>query len=357
MAERFAAHGAADIEEQYARLPGALLPWYAANARALPWRENTDPYRVWLSEIMLQQTRVEAATAYYRRFLGALPTVEALAAAPEEQLLKLWEGLGYYTRARNLHRAAKIIADERGGRFPDTFEGIRALPGIGDYTAGAIASISFELAEPAVDGNVLRILARILEDPSPADEKRKKEAARQLRAVYPPRGRRGAFTQALMELGATVCAPGAPRCGNCPAAPFCFALRGGTQALLPVRAAKKARRVEERTVLLLLCGGRLALTKRPDEGMLRGMWQPPDMPGALDAGAALAAAAGLGAAPLRCEALEPHRHVFTHVEWDMRCYVVECGACAPGFTWETPAAVRAGYALPTAFRVFVDRLD
>ncbi|MEA4912933.1 MAG: A/G-specific adenine glycosylase [Oscillospiraceae bacterium] len=350
----FSAHDETAVGAQYEKLPGALLPWYGANARALPWRENTEPYRVWLSEIMLQQTRVEAATAYYLRFLAALPTIRALAQAPEQQLLKLWEGLGYYTRARNLQKAARIITEQYGGDFPIGFEDIRALPGVGEYTAGAVASICFEQPTPAVDGNVLRILARITEDTTPVDgDAVKRRAAARLKAVYPERGRRGAFTQALMELGATVCTPQSPRCAVCPAADFCFAAKSGTQTLLPVRPKKKPRRAEDRTVLLLRCGDCLALTRRPDSGLLRGLWQLPDAVGVLDADAALQAAAAWGVRPLSIAALPPRRHLFTHVEWDMRGYLVSCGARDDRFVWETPADIRARYALPTAYRVFL----
>ncbi len=357
MEQTIRTHDERETAEQYGRLAPALLPWYAANARVLPWRADTQPYRVLVSEIMLQQTRVEAATAYYLRFMEALPTVEALARASEQTLFKLWEGLGYYTRARNLHKAAKLIAGEYGGVFPDTAEGLRALPGVGDYTAGAVASICFERAAAAVDGNVLRILARITEDASPIDgEKRKKEAARRLVGVYPATGR-GAFTQALMELGATVCTPTSPKCGACPAVGFCFAQKNGTVSLLPVRRPKKARKAQERTVFALVCGGKLALTKRPGTGLLAGMWQLPDAEGALDAEQALAAARAMGCAPKKAAELMRHTHVFTHVEWHMLCYRIECGACAPGLVWETPENIRARYALPTAYRVFFDKLE
>lgn len=341
--------------EKLQQLVTPLLAWYGACRRELPWRSDPTPYHVWLSEIMLQQTRVEAATAYYLRFLEALPTLEALARAPEQQLMKLWEGLGYYTRARNLQKAAQLIVRQCGGAFPSDFEAIRALPGVGVYTAGAIASICFEQSTPAVDGNVLRILARITEDPSPIDGKKAKqrEAAR-LKEVYPEKGQRGAFTQALMELGATVCTPQSPRCTVCPAADFCFAAQSGTQSLLPVRTEKKPRRTEDRTVFLLRCGEHLALTRRPDTGLLRGLWQLPDTGGALDAGAALQTAAAWGVQPLCVEALESRRHVFTHIEWNMRGFLVSCGCENDAFIWQTPADIQARYALPTAYRRFLE---
>ena len=246
-------------EKQYASLPGALLPWFRENARDLPWRRDREPYHVWLSEIMLQQTRVEAVRGYYLRFLEALPTVAALAETDEGALLKLWEGLGYYSRARNLQKAARVIVSEHGGRFPEDFDAIRALPGVGPYTAGAIASICFEQPRAAVDGNVLRVLSRITECGEPVDlpEVRADFTAR-LERVYPA-GSCGAFTQSLMELGATVCTPRSPRCESCPCAAFCLARERGTAAALPARLPKKDKRVEERTVFLLRCGDRLGL--------------------------------------------------------------------------------------------------
>ena len=233
-----------------------LLAWFARNKRDLPWRADREPYHVWLSEIMLQQTRVEAVRDYYVRFLQAAPDVFALAALPEERLLKLWEGLGYYNRARNLQKCARILV-ERGGAFPDTVEELLALPGVGAYTAGAIASICFERPTAAVDGNVLRVCARVLDDDAPVDTPAYKSALTgALSACYPP-GRCGDFTQSLMELGATVCVPnGAPKCAACPVAALCLARARGTAAQRPVKLPKRGRRAEERTVFLLRCGER-----------------------------------------------------------------------------------------------------
>ena len=199
-------------------LPGVLLPWYRENRRELPWRRDREPYHVWLSEIMLQQTRVEAVKGYYTRFLEALPTIEDLANCDDDTLHKLWEGLGYYSRVRNLKKAANQIMKRHGGRFPDTYEEVRALSGIGDYTAGAICSICFDYPTPAVDGNVLRVISRLTEDATPIDlPARKKEVSQLLAAVYPAEA--GDFTQALMELGATLCGPNwKPRCQECPCA-------------------------------------------------------------------------------------------------------------------------------------------
>ena len=232
--------------DELRQLPIPLLVWYRENARTLPWRSDPTPYHVWVSEIMLQQTRVAAVLDYYRCFLEAAPDVSALAALPQDRLMKLWQGLGYYSRARNLQKAAKQVTEDHGGVFPNTYEAIRALAGVGDYTAGAIASIAFGLPVPAVDGNVLRVIARIAGDcgdiTTPAMKKKVTAALAEVIPLDAP----GDFNQALMELGATVCLPnGAPLCERCPAAPLCRAFQEGRTGELPVKAAKKARRVEE----------------------------------------------------------------------------------------------------------------
>ena len=239
-----------------------LLDWYRGHARVLPWRADREPYHVWLSEIMLQQTRVEAVRGYYARFLAAAPDVFALAALPEAQLLKLWEGLGYYNRARKAQECAREIA-ARGGVWPDTVEGLLALPGIGPYTAGAIASICFERPAAAVDGNVLRVCARVLDDATPIDNAAHKAALTAALSACYPAGHCGDFTQALMELGATVCGPNrAPQCADCPIAALCLARAHGTAAALPVKAPKRAKRAEEHTVFCLRCGDRLAVERQ-----------------------------------------------------------------------------------------------
>ena len=341
-------------ETQYKQLPGALLPWYRANARDLPWRRDTEPYHVWLSEIMLQQTRVEAVRDYYLRFLEALPTLKALAETDEERLLKLWEGLGYYSRARNLQKAARYIVRKRDGEFPQRYEEILALPGVGPYTAGAVASICFELPKAAVDGNVLRVLSRMTEDAAPIDlPQTKQNMAERLERVYPA-GACGVFTQALMELGATVCTPRSPKCAACPAAGFCLAREHGTAEKLPVRLPKREKRVEQRTVYLFRCGEKLALERREARGLLSGLWQLPNEDGALDAAGALRHAANMGVRPVELSR-EVHRtHVFTHVRWEMVGYHIQCAEAAPGFTWAAEEELREKYALPTAFRIFLE---
>ena len=335
-------------------IPARLLAWYEQGHRELPWRRDREPYHVWLSEIMLQQTRVEAVRGYYERFLKELPTVQALAACPPDRLRKLWEGLGYYTRVRNLQLAAQKIAGGPGGRFPDTVEGIRALPGVGAYTAGAIASICFGLPEPAVDGNVLRVLSRVTDDGRVASQPAvREEYAARLREIY-PKDAAGPFTQSLMELGATLCPPaGQPRCGACPLGALCLARARGTQSSRPVRAAKKERRAEEKTVFLLRCGADLAVRKRPETGLLAGLWELPNVPGKLDERGALAQAAAWGAEPRELVYRQERAHIFTHIRWELRAYEILCSREPEGFVWADEARLGRDVALPTAFKMFL----
>lgn len=338
----------------YKQLPDTLLPWYKQNARALPWRQDTDPYHIWISEIMLQQTRVEAVRTYYLRFLEQLPSIHALAEVPESQLFKLWEGLGYYNRARNLQKAARVIETQYNGHFPNQYEDIRALPGIGPYTAGAIASICFNQPYAAVDGNVLRIITRMTENDAPINHTQTKtEIAEQLEKVY-PKNACGQFTQALMELGATVCTPKSPKCTVCPANDFCRAYTNGTVLKYPVKLPKKDKRLEERTVFLLQCGNRYALTKRTQNGLLSGLWQLPNVLGKMDVEQALHTADTFGVQPAQlCKQM--HRvHIFTHIKWQMTCYHILCTKKTSDFVWATAQEIESTYALPTAFRMFFE---
>lgn len=332
------------------RLPAMLLTWYTKNARDLPWRRDNAPYHVWISEIMLQQTRAEVVRGYYARFIEAVPTIDALASLDGDALLKLWEGLGYYSRARNLQRTAKLVVDEYGGHFPDTYGALRKLPGVGPYTAGAIASICFDAPTPAVDGNALRITARIAGIHEPMDTPAMhRRVARALAAVYPEK-RRGDFTQSLMELGATLCLPnGAPKCEACPVATVCYARQNNATADLPVRRAKKGRRTEQITVLALSCEGTLAIRRRAGSGLLAGLWELPNVQGELDAQGALDLAARFGAKPVCIEKAIRRTHVFTHIQWDMTCYSIECAARPEGFVWADGASLADKYALPSAF--------
>ena len=345
------------MSEEFARLPGVLLPWYDAGHRDLPWRRDREPYHIWLSEIMLQQTRVEAVKGYYARFLEALPTVEALSQCDDDALHKLWEGLGYYSRVRNLKKAAIRVMEDHSGVFPNTFKDVLALPGIGDYTAGAVCSIAFDLPTPAVDGNVLRVISRITEDATPIDSPAyKKEVRDKLAAIYPQRA--GDFTQALMELGATLCGPNwKPRCEECPCRDFCGGHLHGTAEQFPVKLPKKGRKVEEMTVFIAACDGRYAIEKRPNKGLLADLWQFPHVPGHLDTTKAVAAAEGLGLTARDVLRSVERKHIFTHIEWKMRGYYLEVSQCGGGFEWRTAEEIRRDAALPTAFRQFWEEID
>ncbi len=340
------------MKELFEKLPEVLLPWYWEHKRELPWRKDTLPYHVWLSEIMLQQTRVEAVKGYYTRFLAALPTVEALAAADEDLLYKLWEGLGYYSRVRNLKKAAQEIVAKYDGVFPGEYSKILALPGIGEYTAGAIGSICFGLRTPAVDGNVLRVISRITDDQTPIDlPAYKKQVWESLAEVYPTQA--GDFTQALMELGATVCGPNRkPDCECCPCKEFCLGHINATAESLPVKLPKQGRRTEEWTVFILSCNGRYAVEKRGDRGLLAGLWQFPNQMGKLEVQKALDAAQEMGLQPRQILRSLERQHIFTHVVWEMRGYYLEISEPKGSYHWLTPEEVEKEAALPTAFRQF-----
>lgn len=334
----------------------ALLAWFRQNARVLPFRQDPTPYHIWVSEIMLQQTRVAAALEHYRRFMAALPDIPALAACPDEELFKLWEGLGYYSRARNLKKAATLICSEYGGRLPASYEELQKLPGIGEYTAGAIASIAFGLPAPAVDGNVLRVFARLYNDESNiADPATKRLFTRRVTEQQPPDAP-GPFNEALMELGALVCLPGGtPLCGQCPLAGQCLARAAGTQLELPVKTPPKPRRVQPVTVLVVRRENRCLLQQRPDTGLLAGLWQPFLFEEALDEGEALARLADLGlsvgTAPPR--PLKAAKHIFSHVEWRMSGWEITAEGDAPaGCVWATAEEAAGRYALPGAFKAY-----
>lgn len=332
------------------QLPIPLLEWFGEHARTLPWRSDPTAYHVWVSEIMLQQTRVAAVLDYYRRFMDAVPTLAELAELDEERLMKLWQGLGYYSRARNLRKAARQVMERFGGEFPANYEDILSLPGVGEYTAGAIASIAFGQSVPAVDGNVLRVVSRINADESDitlADTK--KQVRQQLQEIIPVK-QAGDFNQAMMELGATVCLPnGAPLCDKCPAQTFCRARLEERIHQLPVKAEKKKRRVEQRVVFLLFHKGQVALRKRPDKGLLAGLWEfPNELAPARDA---------LERWGVEIESVRPAgtgKHIFSHIEWRMEGRVVECASPAlpKGWVWAAREELERQYAVPNAFRSF-----
>ena len=332
------------------RIAEILLDWYAREGRDLPWRRTRDPYRIWLSEVILQQTRVAQGMEYYLRFTERFPDVASLAAAPEDEVLKLWQGLGYYSRARNLQKAAQVIMTRHGGVFPDTYKGLTALPGVGDYTAGAIASIAFGQPVPAVDGNVLRLAARLTGCDDNVLEPKTRARFRRWMAEVIPSDRPGAFNQALMDLGAMVCLPnGAPLCEQCPARTFCTACEKGLQRQLPVREKKTARRVEQRTVFLLRRDGAAALRQRPATGLLAGLWEFPNVPGALTERQAAEQLAEWGIIPHRWGKSFTEKHVFTHITWEMTVFTITVqGAGPPEWVW-CPDEEREKYPIPTAF--------
>ena len=342
-------------QERLNAMSAPLLDWYDANKRDLPWRGTKDPYRIWVSEIMLQQTRVAAVLPYYSRWMEALPTVEALAAVDEEKLMKLWQGLGYYSRARNLRKAAGIIAAEYGGRFPESREELLQLPGIGEYTAGAIASIAFGQSVPAVDGNVLRVASRVAEiRENILDSAVKKDFQRRMEQAVPAQ-RSGEFNQALMDLGATVCLPnGLPLCESCPLQDLCEARRLGIQNELPVRTKKTKRRVEELTVYLLLRDGEIAVRKRPEEGLLAGLWEFPHVSGTLKEAEAAVPLAAWGLSALDWQEKLQAKHIFTHVEWHMIGYVLEVRGEGAPLTWADRATLDT-LAVPSAFTKYLQR--
>ena len=344
----------------------ALLAWYGENKRDLPWRRDPSPYQVWISEIMLQQTRVEAVIGYYERFLEALPDVRALAEAPEDLYLKLWEGLGYYSRVRNLHKAARVVTEELGGEMPRTAAELLKLPGIGPYTAAAIASIACGEDVPAVDGNLLRVFARLTDcHDSILTPKARKDAEGFFSGMM-PEGTGGTFNQALMDLGATVCLPnGAPRCEVCPVADRCLAKERGTAAELPYRPKKAARKVDDLTVFLIRMSRGVLLHKRPGKGLLAGLYEFPNATGHLTEKEAAAYVEGLGLEPLRLKALEPAKHIFTHREWHMEGYEVRVSGWqefeqdAPdedGYFVADKEDIDRKWSVPSAFAAFRDKL-
>ena len=341
------------MDDLLSKIPVPLLAWYDQNARVLPWRENPEPYRVWVSEVMLQQTRVEAVKPYFERFLAELPTIAALAAAPEAQILKLWQGLGYYNRVRNLQKGAREVLARFGGVLPADFDALLTIPGIGRYTAGAIASIAYSLPVPAVDGNVLRVVSRLQNRTDNMQEPRVRREVETALAAVLPQGRAGGFNQSLMELGATVCMPnGAPHCACCPLAGLCRAHALGVEQSRPVRPEKKPRRTEERTVFLLTCGKRIALRRRPEQGLLAGLWELPAIAGRLDADGAMQVPAQWGLCVPSLTPLPEAQHIFTHLTWRMTAWAGEAETESPVFIWANAEELAHDYTLPSAFKAY-----
>lgn len=346
----------------YKEIVPYLLDWFDYNARILPWREEPKPYYVWISEIMLQQTRVEAVKGYFERFITALPDIRALAEAPEEKLLKLWEGLGYYNRVRNLQKAAQIVVKEYGGDLPPDYAMLLKLPGIGSYTAGAIASIAYGVSVPAVDGNVLRVAKRIsagYEDIT--KESTKKELERDLIHII-PKDRPGDFNQSLMELGACVCLPnGKPLCEKCPVMHLCKAFHQDIVMELPVKPGKKKRRIEDRTILVLEYQGKYALQQRDNKGLLAGLWELPNLSGNMEPEELSKALSGEGYIPGHVENLGKAKHIFSHIEWHMIGYHIRLaeekveGFGEKPIVWADKKEISERYPLPSAYSAYTKR--
>lgn len=348
-------------EPALCRAPSLLIPWYRENKRELPWRENPECYHVWVSEIMLQQTRVETVKPYYDRFMKELPTIKALAEAKENQLLKLWEGLGYYNRVRNMQKAARQVMEDYGGVFPHTYEEIRSLKGIGSYTAGAIGSFAFGLPVPAVDGNVLRVITRLTADGSDiSKQSTKKRIEEELKKVIPEESA-GDFNQGLIELGAIVCVPnGLPKCAECPLSSLCKAKQRGQELCFPVKAKMKARRIEKKTVLIFMDGERIAISKRGQEGLLAGLYELPNVEGHLYRDEAAVFCKEIGLMPVRIEELPAAKHIFSHVEWHMIGYKVRVDELEKtnrkNFLFIHPEEIEKKYPIPSAFEKYMKEL-
>lgn len=347
-------------------IPKLLLSWYDRNRRILPWREEPTPYRVWVSEIMLQQTRVEAVKPYFERFMKALPDIQALADAEEEDLLKLWEGLGYYNRVRNLQKAAIQIMEEYDGRMPEEYEELLKLKGIGSYTAGAISSIAYKKANPAVDGNVLRVIARIRRDDRLISDAKVKQAVEQELWNVIPKERPGDFNQAMMEIGACVCIPnGAPHCEICPLVELCAAHVEGVELEYPKKASGKARSIEEKTILVVRDENRTAVKKRPAKGLLAGMYEFPSLEGFCTAEEVAKYLADNGLRVLRIQPLNDAKHIFSHKEWHMKGYMIRVDELAPkivskelaDWIYIEPMETQEKYPIPSAFAAYTEGLD
>lgn len=352
--------------ERLRQIAVPLCEWYRQSHRNLPWREDVTPYKVWVSEIMLQQTRVEAVKPYFTRFLETLPDMKALASAPEEQLLKLWEGLGYYSRVRNMQAAAQECMEQYGGVLPEQYEDLLKLKGIGSYTAGAIASIAYQKPVPAVDGNVLRVAARVTADREDigAPKKKKQLEAEFTQVMKTEQIEPGVFNQALMELGAMVCLPnGTPKCDSCPLYALCLARMYRITDAIPYKAPKKPRRIEEKTILLLEAGQHYLIQKRSGKGLLAGMYEFPGIEGYLSGEEIISWLQDCDfikneSEVQKIEPLGSARHIFTHIQWEMKGYRI-CLDHIPekdSHLWVTAEELADTYSLPSAFRAYKEKI-
>jgi A/G-specific adenine glycosylase len=333
----------------------ALLAWYDQNARILPWRDNPVPYHVWVSEIMLQQTQVQTVLPYFERFILALPSIEALALAEESKILKLWEGLGYYNRVRNMQRTARRLMEQYDGRLPADYALLVKLPGIGAYTAGAIASIAYNKTAAAIDGNVLRVFSRITGSREDIGKISVKREFQTLALELQPRSRPGDFNQALMELGAKVCVPKAePFCAVCPVATFCVACRDQITGEIPVKAVGRKRTMEMKTVLIIRAKEMVLLRKRAEEGLLAGLWEPYTIEGFTTEEGIAEIIEELGFEPLALHRLEQAIHQFTHKEWQLQGFFIEVKMASPpkGSIWAGHEEITDEITVPSAFKAY-----
>lgn len=334
-----------------------VIEWYQTNKRELPWRKEKNPYHIWLSEIMLQQTRIEAVKQYYERFLAKLPTIEDLAGVEEEELLKLWEGLGYYNRARNLKKAAQVIQEKYDGQMPKRYEELIELPGIGEYTAGAISSIAFDEPVPAVDGNVLRIVSRVIASKKNVlDSKTKKEFTQELKEIMPKKYA-GDFNEGLMELGEVVCIPnGEPLCEKCPLQEICVAKNENLTTEIPVRNQKIKKRKEEKTVFLLEFEDKIAIRKRQNTGLLANMYEFPNIDKKINKRECESVLKNWGLTGKYIEEIGTHHHIFSHIEWDMIGYKIQVDAINKEFIWLKKEEILKKYPIPGAFIPFREKM-
>lgn len=329
-----------------------IIEWYQQNKRELPWRKEKEPYHIWLSEIMLQQTRIEAVKQYYKRFLEQLPTIQDLAEVEEQELLKLWEGLGYYNRARNLKKAAQVIQEKYKGQMPKYYQELIELPGIGEYTAGAISSIAYNEPVPAVDGNVLRVVSRLIGSKKDVlDNKTKKELTQKLKEIMPKQA--GDFNEGLMELGELVCIPnGEPLCEKCPLQEICVAKKENLTAEIPVRNQKIKRKKEEKTIFLLIYQNQIAIRKREEKGLLANMYEFPNIDKKITKKEIKTILQNWSLTANEVEKVGTHHHIFSHIEWDMIGYKVQVSHTNQEFIWVDKEEMLEKYPIPGAFVPF-----
>ncbi|WP_303862348.1 A/G-specific adenine glycosylase [Alkalibaculum bacchi] len=332
-----------------------LLDWYDENRRILPWREEPSAYKVWISEIMLQQTRVDTVIPYFLKFMEDIPSIFTLANISEDKLLKLWEGLGYYSRAKNLKKAAQVLLEEYNGQMPSDKKDLQSLPGIGPYTSGAIASIAFGQKEPAMDGNVLRIVSRITVNTGDIKNRKVKADIEQIVIDVLPENRVGDFNQALMDLGATICIPnGAPKCSICPLSGFCEGHNKGIAETLPVKTAKKKRNIEKKTIFVLNYGDQFALKRRPNKGLLSKLWEYPNVDGFATEKDVRLLMKSWGFLTGSLLELNNSKHLFSHIEWHMKAYYIKVEAVQRDndFVWASKKEIKEKYSIPTAFKEY-----